>query len=73
MRARPPYAPGPDGELLDVTEVEPTIAGPAGQIVSTPLDLRRFWQALFDGALVGPTSAVVTGSVCARGQQLSHP
>jgi D-alanyl-D-alanine carboxypeptidase len=47
------YSPGPDGELVDVTELEPTIAGAAGQLVSTPRDLNRFWQLLFEGELLG--------------------
>jgi D-alanyl-D-alanine carboxypeptidase len=46
------YGPGPDGELMDVTELEPTIGGAAGQLVSTPRDLNRFWQALFEGELL---------------------
>jgi D-alanyl-D-alanine carboxypeptidase len=47
------YTPAPDGALIDVTELEPTIAGAAGQLVSTPRDLNRFWQALFAGELLG--------------------
>jgi D-alanyl-D-alanine carboxypeptidase len=47
------YTPAPDGALMDVTELEPTIAGAAGQLVSTPRDLNRFWQALFAGELIG--------------------
>jgi D-alanyl-D-alanine carboxypeptidase len=48
------YLPRPGGDRVDVTELEPTIAGAAGQLVSTPTDLNRFWQALFDDELIEP-------------------
>jgi D-alanyl-D-alanine carboxypeptidase len=44
----------PGGDLLDVTELEPSMAGAAGQLVSTPADLDRFWRALFGDELLEP-------------------
>jgi D-alanyl-D-alanine carboxypeptidase len=38
----------PAGELVDVTDLEPSVAWAAGQLISTPTDLNRFWEALFD-------------------------
>jgi D-alanyl-D-alanine carboxypeptidase len=43
-----------DGRPVDVTDLNPTIAGAAGSLVSTPADLDRFITALFDGRLVKP-------------------
>lgn len=42
----------PAGPLVDVTEFEPSWAGAAGAMVSTPADLNRFWQELFGGRLL---------------------
>jgi D-alanyl-D-alanine carboxypeptidase len=42
----------PAGPLVDVTEFEPSWAGAAGAMVSTPADLDRFWQELFGGRLL---------------------
>ncbi|WP_063784302.1 serine hydrolase domain-containing protein, partial [Streptomyces sp. SBT349] len=42
----------PGGPLLDVTEFEPSLAGASGALVSTPSDLNRFWQRLFEGRLL---------------------
>ncbi|MFG1603706.1 serine hydrolase domain-containing protein [Actinoplanes sp. NPDC049265] len=44
----------PDGPLLDVTDLNSTVAGPAGGLVSTTDDIARFWQALQRGQLLGP-------------------
>lgn len=43
-----------DGPLLDTTEFNTTAAYAAGDLVSTPADLTRFWQALQDGRLLAP-------------------
>lgn len=56
---RHPHAQGyqqwePDGPLRDTTDLNPTVAGAAGGLVTTPADLARFWQALQSGGLLGP-------------------
>jgi D-alanyl-D-alanine carboxypeptidase len=43
-----------NGPLLDTTILNPTVAGAAGGLVSTPTDLARFWQALQQGRLLQP-------------------
>lgn len=43
-----------DGQLVDVTELNPTVAGAAGGLVSTPADLDRFLTALTGGKLLAP-------------------
>ena len=45
------FGPGP---LVDVTEVNATVADAAGGMVSTAGDLTRFWQALQRGELLRP-------------------
>lgn len=42
----------PAGPLVDVTEYEPSWAGAAGAMVSTPSDLNRFWRELLGGRLL---------------------
>ncbi|MBM2620266.1 beta-lactamase family protein [Actinoplanes sp. LDG1-06] len=44
----------PDGPLTDTTLLNPTAAGAAGGLVTTPSDLARFWQALQQGRLLKP-------------------
>ncbi|MFI0975728.1 serine hydrolase domain-containing protein [Streptomyces sp. NPDC021093] len=48
------HAPKPGAPLVDVTEMDPSWGWAAGQIVSTPSDLNRFFKALFDGKLLKP-------------------
>lgn len=60
-----PYLPHPHargyqqfvdgGRLVDTTLFNPTAAYAAGDIVTTPADLARFWRALQGGKLLGPT------------------
>ncbi|MET7337137.1 serine hydrolase domain-containing protein [Nonomuraea sp. NPDC005650] len=56
-----PEIPGPHthayeqvtkGGKVDVTRFDPTIAGAAGEIISTTEDLNRFYRALFQGRLL---------------------
>ncbi|HEV8559393.1 MAG TPA: serine hydrolase domain-containing protein [Actinophytocola sp.] len=42
----------PQGPLVDFTEFEPSLAGAAGAMVSTPPDLNRFWRELLGGHLL---------------------
>jgi len=42
----------PQGPLVDATDFEPSLAGAAGAMVSTPTDLNRFWRELLDGRLL---------------------
>ncbi|GAA3687276.1 serine hydrolase domain-containing protein [Nonomuraea antimicrobica] len=40
---------------VDVTRFDPTMAGAAGEIISTTADLNRFYRALFQGRLLRPS------------------
>lgn len=48
------YHPGADGELVDLTDLDPSWAGAAGDVVSTPSDLLEFFTALVGGELLRP-------------------
>ncbi|MFJ4654627.1 serine hydrolase domain-containing protein [Nocardia sp. NPDC088792] len=43
------------GQRIDATELDPSLGGPAGAIVSTGTDVNRFFIALLDGKLLPPT------------------
>lgn len=45
---------GPGGPLVDTTEFDPSWGGAAGDIISTPSDLERFFRALLGGDLLPP-------------------
>lgn len=47
------FAAKPGGPLEDITELDPSWAWAAGQLVSTPGDLNRFFTALLGGELLG--------------------
>ncbi|MFI5619652.1 serine hydrolase domain-containing protein [Streptomyces sp. NPDC051567] len=47
------FATRPGGPLEKITELDPSWGWAAGQIVSTPADLNRFFTALAGGKLVG--------------------
>lgn len=49
-----PSEPRPGEERIDFTELEPSWAGAAGQLVATPADVNRFLAALVDGTLLAP-------------------
>ncbi|MGR4880127.1 serine hydrolase domain-containing protein [Streptomyces sp. LARHCF249] len=44
----------PGGPLEDVTRIDPSWGWAAGQLVSTPSDVNRFFSALVGGKLLGP-------------------
>lgn len=44
----------PGGTLRDVTELDPSAAWAAGDVVGPPSDLIRLYTAILDGRLVGP-------------------
>ncbi|MBT2413302.1 beta-lactamase family protein [Streptomyces sp. ISL-12] len=46
------HATAPGAPLRDLTVFDPSWAGAAGQLVSTPRDLNRFFTALMDGKLL---------------------
>ncbi|MGW1613863.1 serine hydrolase domain-containing protein [Streptomyces sp. NPDC002285] len=46
------YEDDPDAAIHDVTEFNPSVAGAAGQIISTTSDLNRFFGALLRGELL---------------------
>ncbi len=48
------HAEKPGAPLVDFTELDPSWGWAAGQIVSTPSDLNRFFTALLDGKLLKP-------------------
>lgn len=48
------YHPDADGELADLTELDPSWAGAAGDVVSTPSELLEFFTALVGGELLRP-------------------
>ncbi|WP_306215335.1 serine hydrolase domain-containing protein [Actinoplanes sp. RD1] len=63
------YVPGPDGDLVDYTEMNPSMFGAAGEMISTTRDLDEFSGALAGGRLLPPpllaamkTPAVAGGS-----------
>ncbi|WP_433935008.1 serine hydrolase domain-containing protein [Sorangium cellulosum] len=48
------HADGFGDPLYDVTELDPSIAGASGDMISTPGDLNRFFSALLGGELLEP-------------------
>lgn len=47
-----PIASGPRTKLVDYTEMNPSVMGAGGEMISTPADLNRFYGALFGGQLL---------------------
>ncbi|WP_343446813.1 serine hydrolase domain-containing protein [Micromonospora schwarzwaldensis] len=47
-------AVAPDAPWVDVTEMDPSLGWSAGQLISTPGDLRTFFEALLAGRLLRP-------------------
>jgi D-alanyl-D-alanine carboxypeptidase len=43
-----------DNDLVDITEVNPSIMGASGEMISTTSDVSRFFDALFAGRLLPP-------------------
>ncbi|WP_307816990.1 MULTISPECIES: serine hydrolase domain-containing protein [Micromonospora] len=51
------YLPHPEtGKWTEITRLDPSIGGAAGQMISTPSDLNRFLVALQDGKLIKPAT-----------------
>ncbi|WP_331766194.1 serine hydrolase domain-containing protein [Embleya sp. NBC_00896] len=46
--------PKPGGPFEDITRLDPSWGWTAGQLISTPSDLNRFFSALVGGKLLGP-------------------
>lgn len=46
--------PGADAELMDVTAINPSVAGASGEMISSARDLNRFLDALVGGELLRP-------------------
>ncbi|MEV7405562.1 serine hydrolase domain-containing protein [Streptomyces sp. NPDC091267] len=46
--------PGPDAPLMDVTAINPSVAGASGEMISSASDLNRFLGALVGGRLLRP-------------------
>ncbi|MCZ2829968.1 serine hydrolase [Modestobacter sp. VKM Ac-2986] len=66
------------GPLTDVTELDPSIGGAAGQLISTPHDLAVFFGALLDGELLPPaqlaqmTTTVPAPDLSLRGIEMEY-
>jgi D-alanyl-D-alanine carboxypeptidase len=43
-----------DGQVVDITKMNPSVAWSAGEMISTTADLDRFFDALLDGKLLKP-------------------
>ncbi|MFD8599267.1 serine hydrolase domain-containing protein [Kitasatospora sp. NPDC059646] len=66
------YLPLSDGPA-DITELNPSVAGPAGELISTTDDLARFDAALLGGRLLPPAQlAAMTETVAADAQPPSR-
>lgn len=50
------YHQDSNGELRDITEMDPSFAWAAGSMVTSPSDLNRFTQALLNGELLNESS-----------------
>ncbi|MFG2060998.1 serine hydrolase domain-containing protein [Micromonospora sp. NPDC048871] len=51
------YLPHPEtGKWTEITRLDPSIGGAAGQMISTPSDLNRFLVALQNGKLIKPAT-----------------
>lgn len=51
------YLPDPEtGKWVDITQLDPSIAWAAGQMISTPSDLNKFLVALQNGKLIKPAT-----------------
>lgn len=50
------YHQDSEGELRDITEMDPSFAWAAGAMVASPSDLNRFMQALLNGELLSEAS-----------------
>lgn len=48
------FAQAPGAPLVNVTEMDPSLAWAAGQLISTPRDLNTFFLALIGGKLLAP-------------------
>lgn len=58
----------PDGTVYDVTEMNPSFAGAAGEMISNNHDLNRFYRALFSGRLLkDPELEQMTTTVMIKG------
>ena len=62
-----PWASAANGRVLDLSNVDPSVAGAAGGygLVTTVRDLLRFLDALLAGRLSANTATRVTLSCCA--------
>ncbi|MFF5481950.1 serine hydrolase [Streptomyces sp. NPDC012935] len=46
--------PGVDAPLRDITAINPSVAGPSGELISSGSDVNRFLAALLRGELLRP-------------------
>jgi D-alanyl-D-alanine carboxypeptidase len=59
-----------DGELGDITAMDPSFAWSAGAMVASPSDLNRFMQALLDGELLSEESLAEMQTTVPAGDEL---
>lgn len=57
------------GNLSDITEMDPSWAWAAGSMISTPGELNTFFQALLDGTLLSAESLAEMQTTVATGQE----
>ena len=62
------YHRNSQGELEDITRKDPSEAGGAGAIISTPSELNKFFQAVLDGTLLSQDSITEMKKIVDAGQ-----
>ena len=62
------YHRNSQGELEDITRKDPSEAGGAGAIISTPSELNKFFQAVLDGTLLSQDSVAEMKKTVDAGQ-----
>ncbi|MFB8234948.1 serine hydrolase domain-containing protein [Kitasatospora purpeofusca] len=65
------YRDSADGPLVDITDMDPSWAWAAGQLVSTPSELDRFFAALLDGELLPPAQLAEMRTTVPAGDQFA--
>ncbi|WP_371529160.1 beta-lactamase family protein [Streptomyces sp. NBC_01283] len=66
-RAYTKLSDAPDAKNHDVTELNPSVAGPAGEMISSSADLNRFYTALLRGRLLPKKQLAEMKTTVAKG------
>jgi len=64
------YHQGGEGELRDITAMDPSFAWAAGAMIASPSDLNRFMHAVLDGELMSDASLAEMTTGVAAGDEL---